>query len=152
MLDYVCFNQHHKPSLDMQKEIIEMYYELDMCQVPFLVAAFELEPNYVPDRINLNHFDTHFLKENMVISVLKVQGVIAGFTWFTDTPNFSHIHSFYICPEFRRKGYGTILMKHTVSLLQNDVSLDAIPTNEPARAFYRSLGFYDSCVTMTRRL
>ena len=55
------------------------------------------------------------------------------------------ITSIAIHPSFQRKGLGKLLLsdliKRTNSLLTNQIYLEVKDTNEPAKAFYNSMGF-----------
>ena len=55
------------------------------------------------------------------------------------------ITSIAIHPSFQRKGLGKLLLsdliKRTNSLLTNHIYLEVKDTNEPAKAFYKSMGF-----------
>ena len=59
--------------------------------------------------------------------------------------NELHITSLAVDPIHQRKGLGTFLMsdliKRSKSLLTNQIYLEVKKTNEPANAFYKSMGF-----------
>ena len=56
-----------------------------------------------------------------------------------------HITSIAVHPNHQRKGIGKLLLKELIkrsnSLLANQINLEVKYTNEPAKAFYKSMGF-----------
>ena len=62
-----------------------------------------------------------------------------------DLPGASAIQVFYIHPDDQRKGYGRVLMQHTLRAIQTggakQIILWVLKENHPARAFYQAMGF-----------
>ena len=64
---------------------------------------------------------------------------------------FHFIRQFFVCREYRRKGYG----REAVRLLSTEIIprtehlvLDVLYNNEVGRAFWKALGFTEHCITL----
>lgn len=72
MLDYKCYSQHILPAPELQREIIEMYYDLDLVHVPYLIAAGEVKPDFVPERVAPERFAVELLQKDFQLDGNRV--------------------------------------------------------------------------------
>lgn len=86
----------------------------------------------------------------LVMDVLEMNNTIQGYAvWEIDTSAASgHILNFAIRSDARRKGKGTMLVKHIIQDLRNNgirsCRLEVRESNKPARRLYESCGFVAS--------
>ena len=105
----------------------------------------------------------HEEDKNQVL-VAEVDGRVIGFTIYMSqmrTPleaniRCATINDLYVCPEFRRKGIATELMKRAFAYVKfkgaTHVRLNVTKNNLPALNLYRKLGFGDYSIIMRREL
>jgi predicted acetyltransferase len=84
----------------------------------------------------------------------EIEGEVAGYALFRDEEDFVYLCQFFVTAAFRRCGIGRTAIEW---LSQNAwgearrLRLDVLCHNEPAIAFWRSVGFTDYCLMMDRR-
>ncbi len=71
--------------------------------------------------------------------VLEDNGKIIGYVMADEERNL--IVSIAVHPEYRRKGYGKMLMEHVLKFMRGKVILQVRKSNEAAINFYKKLGF-----------
>ena len=71
--------------------------------------------------------------------VLEDKGKIIGYVMADDERNL--IVSIAIHPDYRRKGYGKMLMEHVLKFMKGRIILQVRKSNEIAINFYKKLGF-----------
>ena len=101
--------------------------------------------------------------ENQVI-ISEIDGRIVGFLMFLKkakspvrlTHSQATIDSLYVDEEHRRKGIATQLLKRCLEYLRStdveDVRVNFLANNIPARGLYKKLGFTDHMIIMNRQL
>lgn len=98
------------------------------------------------DRVGLFHRMQNWLtaKEYHAHFIIN-EGTFIGYSLSKSDTTPAILRQFYIEPEYRRKGFGTL----AVQLLLKEylgrahiIQLDVHPTNETAMAFWRSNGFH----------
>lgn len=86
----------------------------------------------------------------VVFRVLEIEGSVAGFGFirpFMPLPNFSHtgVLTYFILPEFTRKGLGTTLLDALIKAGRRDGMTNYLANissrNEQSLAFHRKHGF-----------
>jgi ribosomal protein S18 acetylase RimI-like enzyme len=82
--------------------------------------------------------------------VVEEEGKIAGFVsahsrWFWGMELVGEIHELVIAPAYRRRGFGTALLRHTIEFLRSKgrkrIGLWVGKENEQAKKLYRKFGF-----------
>ena len=151
-IEIKVFDFGNPPARSLVEDVIDLYYKLDLAQVPYLRTMGELEADFIAKPIEFEDFVNHFFEyPNTKIAVLILDGKSAGFCWWASSPSCAHIYSFYIDEQYRRKGHGTFLMRYVLvdtETINQRISLNVIPINLPAQAFYAKFGFYVSDMTM----
>lgn len=71
--------------------------------------------------------------------VLEDEGKIIGYVMADEERNL--IVSIAVHPDYRRKGYGKMLMEHVLKFMKGKVILQVRKSNEAAINFYKKLGF-----------
>jgi|Deesub1362A_J573_1020465.scaffolds.fasta_scaffold04705_3 ribosomal-protein-alanine N-acetyltransferase len=71
--------------------------------------------------------------------VLEDDGKIIGYVMADEERNL--IVSIAVHPDYRRKGYGKMLMEHVLKFMKGKVILQVRKSNEAAINFYKKLGF-----------
>lgn len=101
------------------------------------------------------------LSEREGIFVAEVEGRIIGFQsldlWVKYTDSFDHVGTLgtFVLPEWRNRGIGHRLGEHTLAFARahryEKLVVYVRAGNQPAQAFYRSLGFVP-CGRLTRQV
>lgn len=77
--------------------------------------------------------------------VLDIDNFVAGYIGLWADLSCAQILNFYIHEDFRRKGYGTMLLNYGIDILYslgvNTISLEVRPSNFNALDLYENLGF-----------
>ena len=71
--------------------------------------------------------------------VLEDKGKIIGYVMADEERNL--IVSIAVHPDYRRRGYGKMLMEHVLKFMRGKVILQVRKSNEAAINFYKKLGF-----------
>lgn len=73
---------------------------------------------------------------------------LAGYVLCTHAAGEVHINKIAVAERYRRQGVATLLMDEVLSFARRidaaELLLEVRPSNEPARAFYRGLGFEEN--------
>lgn len=83
-------------------------------------------------------------------AVFSEESQIIGYALYRTEPEHIYLRQFFIRPEYRRKGLGRSAFQW---LMKNDwhsrcIRLDVLVGNAAGRAFWKSLGLSEYCVTM----
>ena len=88
------------------------------------------------------------LKQDMELfdfDVLEENGQIVGYCSLAINGDFADILNIGVHPDERKKGHGTVLMKHMISKAWqqgvDNITLEVRVSNQPAISLYTSLGF-----------
>ena len=77
--------------------------------------------------------------------VLKNENTVIGYGGMWNFYQYSHITNLAVAPEFRQKGYGTVILKALLKKAEDKgvkrVTLEVRTTNEIALKMYGKLGF-----------
>ena len=87
--------------------------------------------------------------------LFKDRDQIVGYALFRHEPEFVYLRQLFVSADHRRRGIG----RHALEWLRQfawpratRIRVEVLVDNEAARAFWRSVGFGEYCVTMERRL
>lgn len=109
-------------------------------------------------------FSKQLGQEGVVLQVAEVGGAIAGYVygsleerdWAMLLDAHGAIHDVYVDATFRRAGVAKALMLSAIAALEghgaDQVVLSTSTSNPQAQALFRSLGFRDTMIEMTRTL
>jgi ribosomal-protein-alanine acetyltransferase len=77
-------------------------------------------------------------------TVAILDGAVAGFlVWRRLAEGESEVLNLAVAPAFRRRGVARELLKPLLNLRDNRVFLEVRESNQPARIFYKSMGFQE---------
>lgn len=86
--------------------------------------------------------------------LIETEGAPVGYALYRVDPEFVYLRQLYVLPERRRTGIG----RRTLDWLWTNewaghavLRIDVLVGNAAGRAFWRSVGFAEYCVTMERR-
>lgn len=86
----------------------------------------------------------YFVEENSQ----KTEAII-GYALVRHTSSPLYLRQFFIKREFRRKHLGRKAFRLLLDYLKTDkIDIDVLPWNERGMAFWKSLGFIETCVSM----
>ena len=71
--------------------------------------------------------------------VIEIENKVIGYVIADDKRNL--VISIAVYPDYRRKGYGTMLMHYVLKFMRGKIVLQVRKNNEIAIAFYKRLGF-----------
>jgi GNAT superfamily N-acetyltransferase len=83
--------------------------------------------------------------------LFEQEGLARGYALFRRESEFVYLRQFFIQRDFRRKGLGRAAYKWlSINVWAGSprIRLDVLIDNEPARAFWQSVGFKGYCLTM----
>lgn len=93
-----------------------------------------------------------FLERGEKAYIFIVSGNTAGYALVNINHTPPYLHHFYICRQYRRKGYGTSAFNMLINaLVADEIDLDVYDWNERGKAFWGSLGFKPRAVIMRYR-
>ena len=79
-------------------------------------------------------------------------GDVVGYALVRNTASPLYLRQFYIERECRRRHYGEQAFRLLLGHLQTDtIDVDVLPRNEAGLAFWKSLGFTETCISMNYR-
>ena len=74
---------------------------------------------------------------------------IVGYALVRNTASPLYLRQFYIKRECRRKHFGSQVFKLLMDYLKTEtIDIDVLPWNERGMAFWKSIGFTETCVSM----
>ncbi len=78
-----------------------------------------------------------------------VENDTIGYALVNIKQNPLYLRHFFICREFRRKGYGKLAFKRLLQLLGTDtIDIEVMVWNETGKCFWKSLGFEERSIYM----
>ena len=85
-------------------------------------------------------YDAYFFRE---------EGNIVGYALIRNTSDPLYLRQFFIEREYRRRHYGRKAFEELIKYLQvNTITVDVLPWNERGMAFWKSLGFSETHISM----
>ena len=76
-------------------------------------------------------------------------GETIGYALVRRTSSPLYLRQFFIDREYRRMHYGREAFQELIKTLRTDtIDIDVLPWNEPGLAFWKSLGFSETCISM----
>lgn len=112
-------------------------------------AVVELENRSTDERWTAGAYE-HEITNNKSAHYLLLEGedgAVLGFGGLWLQFDQAHIVTVVVAPELRRQGYGQRLVLALLALAEkeamDDCTLEVRKSNEPARALYRGLGFFE---------
>ena len=160
MTEFKVFTKEDLPSQAEKETIVALANLLDdsMVEYSHKLNGSNSE-SAVPTDHKVENFEADFFSiQPTAITLMLVDDVPVGFCWWVGADNYASIYNFYIHKDQQRKGYGTALMNNVLHCIKErnpdnpTVSLDTLPNNKAAHAFYRRLGFFVDCVSFRRVL
>ena len=90
-------------------------------------------------------FEDELVNPNAIYLVLEISGRICGYAGMWKIINEGHITNVAVHPDYRRKGYGTLLIKSLIQYAMDNgieaLTLEVRVSNTAAISLYESLGF-----------
>lgn len=78
--------------------------------------------------------------------------IVVGYALVNKARNPYYLIDFFICRDCRRKGNGTVAFNLLLNALNTkDLDLDVFCWNDRGRAFWKSLGFNEVAIIMSKR-
>jgi ribosomal protein S18 acetylase RimI-like enzyme len=126
---------------------------------------FDGDRFFVPDDVENGYrwwFTKQLKRDDVVLAVAEVDGAVAGYVYSTLEERdwnllldaHGAIHDVFVDPAFRRHGAAKALMRFAIAALEAlgapRVVLSSAFPNREAQALFRSLGFRETMVEMTR--
>jgi predicted acetyltransferase len=133
--------------------------ELVLCTNKDLDILAELNKQLIEDEKSDNKMTVPQLEQRMYYFIhsehsaylFKYCGAVIGYALVNYTKSPMYMRQFFICREYRRRGYGTLAFNALIDKLAVDtMEVEALYYNERARGFWRSLGFKERSVCMRR--
>ena len=91
----------------------------------------------------LGDYDAYFFRDN---------GTVIGYALVRRSPKPVYLRQFFIDRNCRRKHLGKEAFAELMNVLQADeISIDVLPWNKAGVLFWKSLGFSETCISMTYR-
>ena len=85
-------------------------------------------------------YDAYLFAEN---------GKTIGYALVRRTSSPLYLRQFFIDREYRRMHYGREAFQELMKTLRTDtIDIDVLPWNEPGLAFWKSMGFTETCISM----
>ena len=90
-----------------------------------------------------------FLSDSYTAYFFEDGGTAVGYALVRQDVKPLYLRQFYIDRDFRRKHYGRDAFHALMTLLgPKEITVDVLPWNRAGLAFWRSLGFSETCVSM----
>jgi predicted acetyltransferase len=130
---------------------------LSLCKNEDTDLLARMNKQLIEDEKHDNKMNIEQLKErmnNFIISdynayFFKHRDSIVGYALVNVNKNPLYLRQFFICREFRRKGYGKLAFENLIKLLKTDtVDIEVMVWNEVGRCFWKSLGFEERSMYM----
>ncbi len=92
---------------------------------------------------------TDFLSGSYTAYFFAEDQAVVGYALVDNSRNPLYLRQFYIEREYRRRHFGQTAFRLLLAHLGTDtIDVDVLPWNAPGLAFWRSLGFRDTCISM----
>ena len=119
---------------EMNKRLIEDEKSDNPMTVPELQARME-------GFLNGEYTAYFFIEEKTAV----------GYALVNNSRNPLYLRQFYIEREYRRRHYGKEAFRLLLDQLKTDtIDVDVLPWNAPGLAFWRAMGFRETCISMRR--
>ncbi len=96
---------------------------------------------------SLESFQKDLTNENAVYFCLEDDGNVIGYVGMWRSFDEGNINNIAVLPDYRRKGYGRLLLEHLISYGKEQklsfLTLEVRESNAGARALYQSVGFLE---------
>ncbi|MDR3148401.1 MAG: GNAT family N-acetyltransferase [Oscillospiraceae bacterium] len=122
--------------------------------IPMLAALNKqlIEDEGSDNTMNLAELETRmrsWLNEDYHAFFFKSSSKVLGYALVQISLSPMYLRQFFICREYRRKGYGRAAFNVLITHLSIDTfDIDVLLGNQAGVAFWHSLGFRDSSVSM----
>ena len=97
---------------------------------------------------SLESFQNDLTNENAVYFCLEDDGKVIGYVGMWQSFDEGNINNIAVLPDYRRKGYGKLLLEHLISYGKEQrlsfLTLEVRESNAGARALYQSVGFLEA--------
>jgi len=95
----------------------------------------------------------NWLEGEYSVALFEKNEKFIGYALWRIESEFVYLRQFFISRSERRNGFGSVIIQKLLSLywIEKKVRLEVLIQNKSAREFWRSVGFYEYCVTMERR-
>lgn len=130
---------------------------LRLCTYEDLDVLAKMNKQLIEDEKHDNKMNVDQLKERMSRFINSeynayffcVENDTIGYALVNVKQNPLYLRHFFICREFRRKGYGKLAFKNLLQLLGTDtIDLEVMVWNETGKCFWKSLGFEERSIYM----
>ena len=92
---------------------------------------------------------TGFLNGEYTAYFFVEEKTVVGYALVDNSRSPLYLRQFYIEREYRRRHYGKEAFRLLLEHLKTDaLDVDVLPWNAPGLAFWRSLGFRETCISM----
>ncbi|MBO5408232.1 MAG: ribosomal protein S18-alanine N-acetyltransferase [Clostridia bacterium] len=96
---------------------------------------------------SLESFQNDLTNENAVYFCIEDAGKVIGYVGMWQSFGEGNINNIAVLPEYRRKGYGKLLLEYLVAYGREHnfsfLTLEVRESNQEARSLYRSVGFLE---------
>ncbi len=130
---------------------------VSLCTYEALDALAKMNKQLIEDEKHDNKMSEEQLKERMNKFISSDYNAyffergsdVVGYALVNNRQNPPYLRHFFICREFRRRGYGKLAFENLLKLLGADtIDIEVMVWNEPGKGFWKSLGFEERSIYM----
>lgn len=130
---------------------------LSLCTYEDLDVLAKMNKQLIEDEKHDNKMNVEQLKERMNNFInsdynayfFNLGSDVVGYALVNIKHNPLYLRHFFICREFRRRGYGKLAFENLVRLLGTDtIDIEVMIWNETGKCFWKTLGFKERSVYM----
>lgn len=130
---------------------------LGLCTCEDLDTLAKMNKQLIEDEKHDNKMNVEQLKERMDMFISSDYNAylfkhgydIVGYALVNIKRNPIYLRHFFICREFRRRGFGKLAFENLLQLLGIDtIDIEVMVWNETGKCFWKSLGFEERSIYM----